>query len=382
MDKAPAQKSPSISFEEGVDTVFKIYLMDESIRHLKFASGRKTRASDILAGILRVMKVEEKNNGLFALWMIGDALQLQLKSNHEPAVVREQWTQLMLKFAACEPTESPKLVLKRDAFVLKAMERKVRDEVALELLFDEARYNVIYSKYPCLIEDAVYLAGILLQLFVIESPNLTPKAIAEEKLSRLIPVELIGKQKASEWQEQILKSHSTQATKNSKTILYLLYLQYAWQWPFYGSTFFIGSYTPKATGIVLREQPSVLARIGVNAESLCIIHEDTNSLEFSWEFQDISWDSIVENGNNLFLIEYGPVDKPEQLIIISDMSQLIDSMVTRAVEEANKREEAILQARVNQGGPEELPIASIETGLSLEDRNRKPKFRSLKKIFL
>ena len=56
------------------------------------------------------------------------------------------------------------LYFKRDAAVHQGIERQIHDPIVIKLLFDEMSFNVLYSLYPCEVDDAAYLAGIHLQL--------------------------------------------------------------------------------------------------------------------------------------------------------------------------------------------------------------------------
>lgn len=55
--------------------------------------------------------------------------------------------------------------------------------------------------------------------------------------------------------------------------------RYGRAWPFYGATFFYGYVEPaESKGIVVRERPDELVRVGVNLDGIHVIKEKTNEV--------------------------------------------------------------------------------------------------------
>ena len=211
-----------------------------------------------------------------------------MKSHHEPAVVQRQWPEILDKFTYGAENEECRFIFKRDAFVSKQIERKVRDPIAINLLFHEARHMVIDSLYPCNADDAVYLAAILMQLtYGDHKPNVHREGFLVDGLAPFIPKHLLRKSSdasASMWEAKILAGHKQYAGKNDKTILHLLYLQYVWQWPIYGSVFFYGTMEAPQVGTVMREMPDIEVRVGVTTDGVHIVNEQTNQLVHSFHY--------------------------------------------------------------------------------------------------
>lgn len=63
-------------------------------------------------------------------------------------------------------------------------------------------------------------------------------------------------------------------------IIFLSFLnRYGRAWPFYGATFFYGYVEPsESKGIVVRERPDELVRVGVNLDGIHVIKEKTNEV--------------------------------------------------------------------------------------------------------
>lgn len=76
-----------------------------------------------------------------------------------------KWRRWMEKYTHSSQT-SPnfKFVLKREAMCSREYERQIKDEVAIKLLYGEARNNVISGRYPCSWDEAVKLAALQLQI--------------------------------------------------------------------------------------------------------------------------------------------------------------------------------------------------------------------------
>ncbi|KAI9350904.1 hypothetical protein BDR26DRAFT_798193 [Obelidium mucronatum] len=109
---------------------------------------------------------------LFALWIVGKDLEIQIRPRANLLQVAEDWPQLVVKYTHYPQAVDPDhmfnrywLIFRREASVCKKAEREVilRDYVALKMLFGEAKRNIITGRYPCTVKDAVNLAALQLQ---------------------------------------------------------------------------------------------------------------------------------------------------------------------------------------------------------------------------
>lgn len=62
------------------------------------------------------------------------------------------------------PTEIPMMYFKRSATTHLDIENAIDDMLVLKLLFHEMTFNVVYSLYPCEIDEAALLAAVHIHL--------------------------------------------------------------------------------------------------------------------------------------------------------------------------------------------------------------------------
>lgn len=87
---------------------------------------------------------------VFALWMCSSQLEVQLRPTHKPVELAAKWCYLVNKYSSHRDNsddEEPLLYFRRNIFLLKAEEEQIKDTKMLELLYAEARYNVLQGKY-------------------------------------------------------------------------------------------------------------------------------------------------------------------------------------------------------------------------------------------
>lgn len=87
---------------------------------------------------------------------------MQLKPHHKPIKVHAEWPQLVTKFTKYDGSYSlpePTLHLRRNTFYNKNDEKRLRDPAVIELLYYEAKQNVLAGRYPCDLAEAVLLGS-------------------------------------------------------------------------------------------------------------------------------------------------------------------------------------------------------------------------------
>jgi carbonic anhydrase len=63
----------------------------------------------------------------------------------------QKWPRWVEKYAHIQSLENAnmyKFIFKREAMVSRDMDRRVKDEVAIKLLYGEARTNIMQGRYP------------------------------------------------------------------------------------------------------------------------------------------------------------------------------------------------------------------------------------------
>lgn len=217
----------------------------------------------------------------FGLFCVSTSLTVQLKPHHQPFKVLRKWPDIV---ALCsnnnkeDAIEAPLIYLKRAELCHQGIERKHLHPRTIELFFQvgilchrtprlpiyggaqprtptpvrsntrmrsclsqEMTFNVVYSFYPCALEEAACLAAIHL---AIECP--TPKPNKEDVADCegcQLPDHLRRQTTATKWRKAVLDAHDAlqaEASGAADVELMLRYIKRGRAWPFYGSTFFYG----------------------------------------------------------------------------------------------------------------------------------------------
>lgn len=102
-------------------------------------------------------------------------LEVQLKPHHKPIKIYAEWAQLVKKFTKCDhttPTPEPTIHLRRNAFYHKSDEMRLRDPAIVELLYCEAKHNVLVGRYPCDLSETFLLGSFVARITL---GNFTPQ---------------------------------------------------------------------------------------------------------------------------------------------------------------------------------------------------------------
>ena len=86
------------------------------------------------------------------------------ESRQQPFYIRREWNHFLQRFSCAllerKTLDEPILSLQRNVFFRKRDEAKLRDAKVLELLYEEAKFNILTGRYPCEISDYIMLGGI------------------------------------------------------------------------------------------------------------------------------------------------------------------------------------------------------------------------------
>lgn len=82
---------------------------------------------------------------VFALWLCSSQLEIQLRPNHKPIELAAKWNRLVKKYGSQreETDEEPLLYFRRNVFLSRYDEEQIKEAKVLELLYAEARHNVL-----------------------------------------------------------------------------------------------------------------------------------------------------------------------------------------------------------------------------------------------
>eukprot|EP00123_Amoebidium_parasiticum_P016654 comp23535_c1_seq1/m.39640 comp23535_c1_seq1/g.39640 ORF comp23535_c1_seq1/g.39640 comp23535_c1_seq1/m.39640 type:complete len:506 (-) comp23535_c1_seq1:681-2198(-) len=326
-----------------VELDLRVCLMDGTRKMLAFDNGKKTTAQDVYHRMANVLALQPESRPFFALWITEQALDLLIKPHYEPFKLRVQWPEIMLKYTRrpFDHASNPRFEYRRHAFVTKYVERSIKDPVAIKLLYDECRFNIMSSLYPISVVDAAQLAGLDMQLIFgdYDPAKHGEGFLSEDGLKELIPKHLIQSEKLPVWINLISRVHQYHKGKNDPTLLHRLYLQYCRQFPFYGASFFYGKLSTDNRRMVMQDTPLELVRIGINIDGVHIVHHQTNTLRHTLPLDEIAWHA--SEVDRMLYIEYGSEACPQTITIITPQAFLIETMMLRFLGMKNEQDRIV-----------------------------------------
>ena len=167
---------------------------------MEVEEGANATVTDLLGSLM-----EEEELGLprvtqevLSMWMVSPLLEVQLKPHHKPFFIRREWNHFLQRFSSApqdqKAADEPILSLQRNVFCPKREEQAVKDHRVLELLYEEAKFNVLTGRYPCEISDYIMLGGIQARLEIgpYDMGIHTP-AFFRQNLERFLPDHAVRK---------------------------------------------------------------------------------------------------------------------------------------------------------------------------------------------
>uniref|UniRef100_A0A1I8P708 FERM domain-containing protein 8 n=2 Tax=Stomoxys calcitrans TaxID=35570 RepID=A0A1I8P708_STOCA len=234
-----------------------VYLMSRIAVHMEIEGTEQCPSQVMLAAALGCEELGIANKllaqSIFGLWMTSALLEIQLKAHHRPYVVRASWQNLLEKFSHANRIEKrfdePMVMLKRNVFFSRKDEEKIKDHRILELLYEEAKYNVISGRYVMESVHALMLGGIQarIELGPFNSHSHTNGFFRENQL-RFLP-QHVAKNSSLSWlpisrknsaEVRLLEQYKRVPQTATSRKLMRKYLEFCWALPFYGSAFFHG----------------------------------------------------------------------------------------------------------------------------------------------
>ena len=349
---------------------FRIFVLDGTEKVIRLPDAIKT--SQLRDGIAGMLQIPEDCYHLFAIWIKSPSLEIQLEDDMEPMDRIKRWPKMAELYTEPESWgEWRRLVFKRNQFTSLREERKTRSPVALKYLFEEALQMLICSWWPCSVDDAIFLAGLLMQIrYGDYNPTKHKTGYLSgdaDHLKTFVPTHLFHNQlKNFEWERRIFEAHKAHVGKTDIHLLHRLFLQYCWQWPYYGATFFEAE-LPKA-----RRAKNEPIRVGITCDWCCIILDpslETMSLKASIAVDQTSH-TFDEAKRTLLKIRCGDVSQasglqqflrggPLDIInIVSLQATLMNRMFTSIRNLLKALDDDVRRKRMAQGGPRENRLVS------------------------
>jgi hypothetical protein len=175
------------------------------------------------------------------------------------------------------PASQFKIILKRKLFLPPLPD--AIDPVAKDLIFWQAAHDVVQSKLPCDVKDAVKLAAYHLQSVWGDcDPAKDFVKTLSTDVSKYVPKALIARHSADEWKQRILPAY--QELKGiDKQIARDMYVQYVKKWPLYGSV----TFPVKGFG----ELEKRLVSVAINWNSIHVIDRSTKAIIHSYDHNQV-----------------------------------------------------------------------------------------------
>ncbi|KAG8508416.1 Krev interaction trapped protein 1, partial [Galemys pyrenaicus] len=266
----------------------RIYRMDGSYRSVELKHGNNTTVQQIMEG----MRLSQETQQYFTIWICSENLSLQLKPYHKPLQHVRDWPEILAELTNLDPQrETPQLFLRRDVRLPLEVEKKIEDPLAILILFDEARYNLLKGFYTAPDAKLITLASLLLQIVYgnYESKKHKQGFLNEENLKSIVPITKL-KSKAPHWTNRILHEYKNFSTSEgvSKEMHHLqrMFLQNCWEIPTYGAAFFTGQIFTKASPSNHKVIP---VYVGVNIKGLHLLNMETKALLISLKYGCFMW---------------------------------------------------------------------------------------------
>ncbi|XP_010153599.1 PREDICTED: krev interaction trapped protein 1 isoform X2 [Eurypyga helias] len=277
----------------------RIYRMDGSYRSVELKHGNNTTVQQIMEG----MRLSQETQQYFTIWICSENLSLQLKPYHKPLQHIRDWPEIFTELTNLDPhRETSQLFLRRDVRLPLEIEKKIEDPLAILILFDEAKYNLLKGFYTSPDAKLITLASLLLQIVYgnYESKKHKQGFLNEENLKSIVPITKL-KSKAPHWTNRILHEYKNLSTSEgvSKEMHHLqrMFLQNCWEIPTYGAAFFTGQIFTKASS---SSHKVIKVYVGVNVKGLHLLNMETKALLLSLKYGCFMWQ--LGDGDTCFQI--------------------------------------------------------------------------------
>ncbi|XP_015182613.1 PREDICTED: putative FERM domain-containing protein FRMD8P1 isoform X2 [Polistes dominula] len=249
---------------------------------------------------------------VFALWLCSSQLEIQLRPNHKPIELAARWNRLVKKYGALrdETDEEPILYFRRNVFLSRYDEEQIKEAKVLELLYAEARHNVLQGRYPCEGQARYASLGALQARIEIGPYNSQTHTLAffRRHRGRFLPhhytspslllglefgLSLVGGKGAPEARllEQYKGIPNHYGTNTNPRKLIRKYLEFCWGLPCYGAAFFQGQIERPVRGLaswITNRDLQVL--IAINTSGVYIVDDMQCSLLLGLKYSELSWE--------------------------------------------------------------------------------------------
>eukprot|EP00051_Salpingoeca_urceolata_P009912 m.120448 g.120448 ORF g.120448 m.120448 type:complete len:969 (+) comp16502_c2_seq3:1091-3997(+) len=388
-----------VKTEHGANITMKehrIRLLDGSVKVVRVPAGHVSvrELRDAVGGLCHV---PEAYFSLFNIWICSPDLQVSLRGDQNVAEVLRDWPRHVEHYCEASTVQAnlvPALFFRRAPFVPLREERKTRSPVAIKLLYDQALHNLLSGNWPVTLDQAVHLAGLLMQIrFGDFDPDRHKRGFLLDDLNTFVPPHLLHNQlKTSQWESRIFASHQQNKGKTDILLLHRLFLQYCWQWPFYNGTFFNNCELARQKGRTFGAHRNEPLRLSVGPEWVCFTFEETSTMKLALSYDELRpqldeledfvtiqlhCDQAKLVGLDSFLKgQHSPI---ESLHIISKLAAIIHQHLSLCLEQTLAEYRAQEQRRVQQRGTATEEQSSAISAEARAERNAQQRQLEMRK---
>ncbi|KAI5707101.1 hypothetical protein M8J75_014473 [Diaphorina citri] len=266
-----------------------VYLLDDTVVQINIEDAPNTTSAEIMQVMLseKELALPTQARNVFAVWIKSGLLEVQLKPRQKPLEIYSRWQVLLARYAHAS------------------------DHRILDLLYAEARHNILEGRYPCMIQSWF------------------PKFSSKKTSPEVCLLE--------HYQKVPLNSTERKLTKK--------YLEFCWSLPYYGCAFFqaqIEMPVRGLTSLITHQDKPVL--VGVNYNGIFLIDNQRASLLLSLRYEEFSWDlgtpaaAMQENPDCMsciflqFLVLENGTRVSKILQVFSKQARMIDSLIAGFVD--------------------------------------------------
>ncbi|OXU19191.1 hypothetical protein TSAR_001959 [Trichomalopsis sarcophagae] len=310
---------------------------------------------------------------VFALWLCSSQLEVQLRPNHKPLDLATKWPRLVNKYGSQrsrDSDEEPILYFRRNVFLSRRDEEQIKEPKIMELLYAEAKKNVLDGRYPCESQARYASLGALQARIELGPYNVQAHTLAffRKHRGRFLPhhynspslllglgfgLGLVGGKGAPEARllEQYKRIPNHSGTNTNPRKLVRKYLEFCWGLPCYGAAFFQGQIERPVRGlaswITNRDLPVLIA---INTIGVYIVDDAQCSLLLGLRYSELNWEMAKpsDEGNPdclpcLFLqfpVRENGARVYKILQVFSRQAIMMDTLISGFAEESRQSEAA------------------------------------------
>ncbi|KAI5741654.1 hypothetical protein M8J76_015819 [Diaphorina citri] len=311
-----------------------VYLLDDTVVQINIEDAPNTTSAEIMQVMLseKELALPTQARNVFAVWIKSGLLEVQLKPRQKPLEIYSRWQVLLARYAHAS------------------------DHRILDLLYAEARHNILEGRYPCDASHYYMLGGIQARIELGSyNPSLHSSKFFRDNQDQFLPIHMrrgmiqswfpkFSSKKTSP--EVCLLEHYQKVPLNStERKLTKKYLEFCWSLPYYGCAFFqaqIEMPVRGLTSLITHQDKPVL--VGVNYNGIFLIDNQRASLLLSLRYEEFSWDlgtpaaAMQENPDCMsciflqFLVLENGTRVSKILQVFSKQARMIDSLIAGFVD--------------------------------------------------